>query len=155
MYKRDVISLDEARAMGETVLKESKKMSPEQPVAVAIVDDQGELIYFAREDGAYPWYCHMAQRKAYTAARVNANTGEWVEFQKGAGREMASWLTCDPKMAGIQGGIVIKKPGGTDGSPENILSQDKLGGIGVSGKWAKDDEALSLLALKTFQELHK
>lgn len=155
MYKKDVISLDEARAMAETVLKESQKMSPELPIAVAIVDDQGELVYFAREDGAYPWYSHMAIRKAYTAARVNTDTGAWVDFQKKSGREMASWLTCDPKLAGIQGGVVIKQPGGTDGSAKNTLSRDKLGGIGVSGKWAKDDEALTFLAIKTFQDMHR
>lgn len=155
MLKKDVISLEEARIIAETVLREAKNMSPELPVAIAVVDDQGELVYFAREDGAYPWYCHMAIRKAYTAARVNTNTGDWVKFQKEAGREMASWLTCDSKLAGIQGGVVIKLPGGTNGSPENTLSQDKIGGIGVSGKWAKDDEALALLGLKAFNELHK
>jgi uncharacterized protein GlcG (DUF336 family) len=155
MFKKDVIGMDEARLMVETVLRESKKMSPELPVAVAVVDGEENLVYFAREDGAYPLYCHMAICKAYTAARVNTNTGDWAKFQKESGREIASWLTCDPNMTGIQGGVVIKQPGGTDGSPNNTLSRDKLGGIGVSGKWAKDDEKLALLAVKAFHDAVK
>jgi uncharacterized protein GlcG (DUF336 family) len=155
MYKKDVMSYEEARAMGDAVLAESKKISPELPIAIAIVDTEGQLIFFAREDGAYPWYCDMAIHKAYTASRVNTDTGSWAEFQKTKNREMASWLTCNPKMVGIEGGVVIKRKGGTDGSPKNTLSQDKLGGIGVSGKWSNDDDALARLGLKVFHDMQK
>ena len=153
MYKKDVISYGEARAMGDAVLAESKKMPPELPIAVAIVDAEVQLIFFAREDGAYPWYCDMAIHKACTASRVNTDTGQWADFQKTKNREMASWLTCDPRMVGIEGGVVIKRKGGMDGSPMNTLSQDKLGGIGVSGKWSNDDDKLARLALKVFHNM--
>ena len=58
-------------------------------------------------------------------------------------------------MVGIEGGVVIKRKGGTDGSPKNTLSQDKLGGIGVSGKWSNDDDALARLGLKVFHDMQK
>jgi glc operon protein GlcG len=154
MYTRKVITLDEARTMAEAVFEESKKMS-EAVIAVAIADDHGELVYFAREDGAPPMLVHMAQRKAYTAARVNTDTGPWADFQKKRGREISSWLTCDPKLTGIQGGAVIKLPGKGDGSPESMLSyKDTIGGVGVSGKWSEEDEKLARLAVKVFNDLN-
>jgi uncharacterized protein GlcG (DUF336 family) len=155
MFKQDVISLEEARAMVDKALEESKKMSPELPIAVAVVDGNGELVFFAREDGAYPWYVNMAIHKAYTACRVNTDTGPWAEFQKTKNREMACWLTCDPKMTGIEGGLVIKKKGGTDGSPKNTLSRDKVAGIGVSGKWSQDDHKLAKMAIEVFHSMQK
>jgi len=52
-YQRAILSLDEARKPMSRMLQKSNK-NPNRPVAIAICDDQGELIAFARMDRCVP-----------------------------------------------------------------------------------------------------
>jgi len=134
MYQRDCISLEEARLAAETVLKEAAK-KPDKPIAVAVVDDRGDLVYFARLDGAWPLFVRMAINKAYTAVTFGRHTSEWAERQKQFEREVATWG--DSKLTTIAGGLVFKNASGT-----------KLGAIGVSGYPSPDeDEEVAYLGL--------
>jgi len=87
MYQREVLGLSEARAAVEAALSEAYKQ-PERPMAVAVVDDRGDLVYCARMDGAYPLYMHMAINKAYTAARMLRDTAAFAERERELGREL-------------------------------------------------------------------
>jgi glc operon protein GlcG len=132
-YQKAVLSLDDAqRAMGR-MLQEAHK-APNRPIAIAIVDDQGELISFARMDKCAPQPPMIARKKAYTAARTRSDTVAYAERLKG--RSVTEFG--DPNLIALQGGVVIINP----------ADQSVLGGIGVSGLAAEEDEALAKMGLK-------
>jgi uncharacterized protein GlcG (DUF336 family) len=113
---------------------EAALKAPNRPIAIAICDDQGELVAFARMDKCAPLPLTIARKKAYTAARTRSDTKAFGERLKGMGRSAIEFG--DPELIGVQGGVTIAA---TDGSP--------LGGIGVSGLAAEDDEAIAKIGL--------
>ena len=108
---------------------------PERPIVVAVVDPEGDLIAFARMDGAGYLSRSMAQRKAYTAVKVGSDSGAF-------GERMSSVVPSvhdldDPKLVGFKGGVCILHEGGI------------VGAVGVSGRSAEEDEDLARAAIST------
>ena len=134
-YQKAALSLEEARRAMDSMLQEANKQ-PNRPVAIAIVDDQGELIAYARMDRTAPQPPIIARKKAYTAARTRSDTLAYAERLKSQGRSVTEFG--DPNLIALQGGVVITNP--SDGSV--------LGGIGVSGMAAEEDEAIARVGLK-------
>ena len=130
-YQKAVLSLDDARRAMERMLEEALK-APDRPVAIAICDEQGELVSFARMDKCAPLPQTIARKKAYTAARTRSDTKAFADRLKGMGRSAVEFG--DPNLIAVQGGVAIL---GADGNP--------LGGIGVSGLAAEEDEAIAKL----------
>lgn len=128
-YQKTVLSLEDARKAMTAMLDEALK-APNRPVAIAICDEPGELIAFARMDRCAPLPVAVARKKAYTAARTRADTKAFGDRLKGMGRTANEFG--DPDLLGVQGGVALKA---ADGSP--------LGGIGVSGLAAEEDEAIA------------
>ena len=126
MYQRDCIGLKEARIASEAIMKEAAK-KPERPIAVAVVDDRGDLVYFAKQDGAWPLFIRMAVNKAYTAASFSRHTREWAERQAQFKRNIATWG--DNKLTDIAGGLVFKNDKGYT-----------IGALGVSGCPSPDED---------------
>ena len=125
------LTLAASRAAIEAMLNQAMK-EPNRPVAMAVVDELGEVIMSARMDGTRPTPRLIAVKKAYTAARSGSDSGAFAERMKAQGR---SPNELDPGMVGVQGGIVVTKDG--------VI----LGGIGVSGLAAAEDEALCRIGL--------
>lgn len=147
MYQREALGLAEARAAVEAALAEASK-EPNRPMAIAVVDDRGDLVYFARMDGALPMFTHMAMNKAYTAARVQRDTASFGDWLKEKGRELAVWT--DDKFTTARGGLPIIKPG--EGYLPIGTKQGKLlGGIGASGRSGEDDEQVALAGLNAIK----
>jgi len=138
-YQKAVLSFDDARKAMDRMLQEAHK-TPNRPVAIAIVDDQGELISFARMDQCAPQPPMIARKKAYTAARTRADTKAYAERLKSQGRSVTEFG--DPNLLALQGGVVITNP----------ADQSALGGIGVSGLTAEEDEALARIGLSAIGE---
>ena len=134
-YQKAALSLEEARRAMDRMLQEANKQ-PNRPVAIAIVDDQGELIAYARMDRTAPQPPIIARKKAYTAARTRSDTLAYAERLKGQGRSVTEFG--DPNLIALQGGVVITNS--SDGSV--------LGGIGVSGLAAEEDEAIARIGLQ-------
>jgi glc operon protein GlcG len=132
-YQKSILSLDEARKATDRILQEASK-APDRPVAIAICDDQGELITFARMDKCAPLPLKIARKKAFTAARTRADSKVFADRLKSMGRSVSD--LGDPNLIPVQGGVAIIA---ADGSP--------LGGIGVSGLAAEEDEALARIGL--------
>jgi len=132
-YQRSVLSLSEAQKAMDRMLQEASK-APERPVAIAICDDQGELIAFARMDKCAPLPLIIARKKAFTAARTRADTKAFADRLKSMGRSVSD--LGEPNLLPVQGGVAIIA---ADGSP--------LGGIGVSGLAAEEDEAIARIGL--------
>jgi glc operon protein GlcG len=133
-YQKTVLSLDDARRAMERMLQEALK-APSRPVAIAICDDQGELVTFARMDKCPPLPLTVARKKAYTAARTRNDTKAFSDRLKNMGRSAVEFG--DPNLLAVQGGVAIIAADGT-----------ALGGIGVSGLAAEEDEAIARVGLR-------
>jgi glc operon protein GlcG len=139
MFTREVLGLREAQAAVEAVLEEASK-DPGQPVSVAVVDHQGEIVCAARMDGAPPMFNYMALKKAKSSATTGKNTRDWLEFLDKRNYTAHDFV---PDATRIPGGVAIIKPG-----QNGII----FGGIGVSGRTGNEDEALSMTGLKALQK---
>lgn len=102
-------------------------------IAVAVVDDHGELIAFNKMDGCAFHAVILAQNKAYTAAREKQPTSNLAQWAKSTGKDMGYWT--DARFTGIAGGVPIE------------LDGDIIGAIGISGLSEEQDEALATKAI--------
>jgi glc operon protein GlcG len=115
--------MDKARATSET------------PVCIAIVDASGNMEAFAKMDHARVFTRRHAVRKAYSAAILGINSGDWGARMKNIGQSVSE--NGDPQVTYEQGGVVIIKNGAI------------LGGIGVGGlRGHNADEELGKLGLE-------
>jgi glc operon protein GlcG len=83
------------------MLREATK-TPNRPLAIAICDDQGELVTFARMDRCAPQPPVVARKKAYTAARTRTDTKVYADRLKSQGRSVTEFG--DPNLLAAQGG---------------------------------------------------
>lgn len=124
MYSKKFLSLDEARAVAERALVEASK-DPDRPIAIAVVDPIGDLLYFARQDGVNAHSTMMAMSKAYTAVRIRRDTADLSERYKNWGMTVKDFV--DPKYTPVPGGLCIRASDGT-----------VIGAIGISGRTSED-----------------
>src|SRR5688572_2149799 len=109
--------------------------TPDEPVAMAIMDDTGNLVAYAKMDNLRLFSRRHALRKAYTAAIVGMDTGIHAQRLHSQGRSISE--LGDPQLTHGQGGLVILKDG--------VI----LGGIGVGGyPSGQRDEDLARLGLQ-------
>ncbi|MSQ50116.1 MAG: heme-binding protein [Betaproteobacteria bacterium] len=104
-------------------------------VAIAILDEGGHLLHFARMDGATPANAVIALEKGRTAAISRRSSGKWEEIVK-AGR------TAMLKMPGIlpvQGGVPI------------VVDGSCIGAVGVSGVQSHQDEQIAQAGIDALQ----
>jgi glc operon protein GlcG len=135
MYDKPMLSLGQTQnAMA--VMLDKATQEPNRPVTIAIVDDVGNLLSYTRMDRCRPTPQRMAIRKAYTCALSGQDSKDYAERLKGQGRTVAEMG--DPMLAAVQGGVVVTHP----------ETGAVLGGIGVSGLAAQEDEDIAKLGLK-------
>ena len=128
MYETKVLGLEEARTAIETVLA-AAAADGGVPVVVTVVDPDGGMIAFARMDGAGYLPRSMATRKAYTSARMGADSGLFGERMRQAGIDLKDFA--DPMVSGFAGAVCLRVDGGV------------VGAIGGSGRSEEQDEALA------------
>jgi glc operon protein GlcG len=138
MYQRESLGIEEAKAAIEAILGEALK-KPAQPVAVAVVDNRGELISYARMDGANQFNETMSLRKARTAALVGIDTSVFGQALPSLKINITDFGGCDVTI--VPGGVSVSKPGGGP----------LVGAIGVSGRMAEEDEILARVGLNTLR----
>ncbi len=133
MYNKPMLSLSQCQAAIDAMVADFNKDPNRRPVDMAIVDDMGNLLAYARMDG-----CHrptFAIRKAYTSAVRRMDSVAFADQLKTQGRTLAD--IGDPELVTIQGGLVIETSDGR-----------LLGGIGVGGlPSGKDDEDITRVGL--------
>ena len=103
-------------------------------VFVYVADDHGEIVAAATMDGAAPDTRLNAERKAYTAARSDAETtSALAEKVRDDPAELASF---DPRFSFFKGGVAAFEDG------------RRVGAAGISGLPGDEDEALAVAAIE-------
>src|SRR2546430_14533896 len=108
MYNKPMLSLDQVQRAVAAMLEKATQQ-PNQPVAIAIVDDGGNLMSYARMDRCRAIPQRMAIRKAYTAAVSGQDTLAYAERLKSQGRAVAEMG--DPDLAAADGGAGVTDGG--------------------------------------------
>ena len=132
MYEKKFVGLQEARLLVDAVVAQASE-DPQRPVVVAVVDPEGELVAFARMNGAGYLPRAMALRKAYTAARMGSDSGAFGDRMRGVVPTLNE--LGDPMLVGFKGGVCLR-----DGD-------SLIGAVGVSGRSAEEDEDLARAAI--------
>ena len=125
MFTRPCLSLSDARKMVDFVLADVEREPGWEPGAVAVVDHEGALIFFAAEDDCNILGREVSINKAKTAAQLSSHTNSV--------RKRSMELGFDTFKIGIP--FVTDHPGGICiYHPE---TGDVLGGIGCT-HWGRD-----------------
>jgi glc operon protein GlcG len=136
MALKPYISFEQAQAAMSAIIQEATRPGG-LPVAVAIVDDAGNMVAYAQMDNVRLYARRHAFRKAYTAAIMGMDTGAHGEQLKQRGRTVSDYG--DPNLTPGVGGVVVR-------SKEGVI----MGGIGVGGYLERDEElaGIGLKAMK-------
>ena len=133
MADKPFLSFEQVRAAMSAMIDKAMQ-TPDEPVAMAIVDDTGNLVAYAKMDNLRIFSRRHALRKAYTSAIVGMDSGAHAGRIHGQGRNMSD--LGDPNLTHGQGGLVLMQDG--------VI----LGGIGVGGyPSGQSDEDLSRVGL--------
>jgi glc operon protein GlcG len=132
-----VIDYSDAKKIVDFIVDKASQLH--KSVVVAVADSHGELIAFARMDGAPVSSIRIASNKAYTAARERKPTHEIGDKVRhpDKGHDIAYYG--DDRYVGWGGGIPIWKDGLV------------VGAIGVSGLSSREDNELAMLALDVIE----
>jgi glc operon protein GlcG len=129
MMNELVIGHADARIVVQAILDGAGTKN--KPIAVAVVDNRGDVVYLTRQDGASAVDVRNAERKAYTAAFIGRDTALWRLQITHDGRTVADWS--DANMTTLHGGWTLRR------------KSQVIGGIGVTGTGDEDrDEQLAL-----------
>ena len=128
MYDKPMISLDQARDAIQAMIDDYNKDPNRRKVDMAVVDDAGNLLAYARMDRCLrPTF---AIRKAYTSAVRSMDTVTFAEQLSTQGRSLESFG--DPQLIALAGGVAVIKDGAV------------VGAIGVGGlPSGLDDETIA------------
>ena len=125
MKTRPVLTLEDCLKIHAAAEAEARRNN--WIVAIAILDDGGHLLHFARMDGATPANAGIAVEKGRTAAISRRSTGTWQERIKGGRTEMLKI----PGVLPVQGGVPI------------VADGTCIGAVGVSGVQSHQDEVIA------------
>jgi uncharacterized protein GlcG (DUF336 family) len=138
MIEQLSISLSDARLAVSAILNSAR--ANEAPLAISVVDGDGNMVYQVRQDGAAPVDVRNAERKAYTAAYIGRDTALWRLQILHDGRTVADWS--NPNMTTLHGGWTLRR------------ASQVIGGLGVSGSGNEDrDEQLALKGAEALAQL--
>ena len=124
-----VIDYKDAKLIVDASVDKAQQLK--KAAVVAVTDGHGELIAFARMDGAPPASVRIAQNKAWTAARDRKPTKDIGDKIRDPERGFDIAFYGDSRFVGWGGGVPIWKNG------------EVVGAIGVSGLSSTDDIALA------------
>ena len=138
MYQKYALSLEQTQQAMKAMLDKATR-EPDRPVAIAIVDDTGSLLSYARMDNCRTNPQTFAIRKAYTSAMSGQDSGAYAQRLKSDGRSVADFG--NPNLVSAQGAVVVKHP----------ETGAVLGAIGVSGLSSQEDEDLARLGMQALR----
>ncbi len=125
MKTRPVLTLEDCLKVSAAAEAEARKNN--WIVAIAILDDGGHLLHFARMDGATPANAAIALEKGRTAAISRRSSGKWEEIVKSGRTAMIKM----PGILPVQGGVPI------------VADGTCIGAVGISGVQSHQDEQIA------------
>ncbi len=128
-----VISAEAAHQALEAAVAHAKELGIQ--INVAITDRAGVLAGFLRMPGAFLHSIDIAIDKAYTAASFGFPTSGWMDAIRND-ETLKIGLPARPRLVIFGGGLPI------------VADGVRIGGIGVSGGTAEEDEQCAAAALK-------
>ena len=128
-----VISADAAAAAVAAAVAHANALGVR--INAAVVDGSGTLAAFLRMPGAFLHSVEIAIDKAYTAASFGFPTAQWREILAGD-EALRLGMPHRPRLVVFGGGLPI------------LEGTDLIGGIGVSGASAEQDEACARAGLQ-------
>lgn len=142
-YRKYVIGAEEAEALIRHCRKQADD-EPGEPVAIAVVDDAGEVVSCLRMDSAKPFQLELAMCKAYTASIGELSSSAFGVRDRGWGRELANYH--EKRFTHIAGGVPIKR------IDESTGREITIGGIGVSGRMPDVDERIASMSVESLAD---
>jgi len=130
MKTRPLLTLEDCEKISAAAFAEARKNN--WIVAIAILDDGGHLLHFARMDGATPANAAIAVEKGRTAALSRRTSGNWEQRIKDGRVSMLKM----PGILPVQGGAPI------------MVDGHCLGAVGVSGVQSHEDEQIAVAGIK-------
>ena len=130
MQTKPVMTLSDVKKIAAAA--EAHALANQWKVSIAIVDDGGHLMHFARLDGAPASTCDIAPAKARMAAFTTKETKVHEDAINNGRTSFLSALTLGHvRGAALEGGVPIVVEGHT------------VGAVGVSGVKSEDDAAIA------------
>ncbi len=123
------LSLQRAQAVIQGAMAKATR-DHGRPICVAVCDDRGLLLAFARMDGAPARGVRISQGKAYSSARLGTTTEALLARLHREQIEVGYF--CDPELTALPGGSPLKDAAGK-----------LLGAIGISGLSSAEDQAIT------------
>ena len=128
-----MLDYSEGRRALDVIIEKASSM--DKAASIAVADAHGDLICFARMDGAPVSSIRIAMNKAWTAARERKTTREIGERVKHPEKGHDIGYYGDPQYVGWGGGIPVRKNG------------EVVGAVAVSGLSSDEDVALATLGV--------
>lgn len=125
LVSRRHLSLDLALSLLARVREEAD--ARDLSLAVAVVDDSGQVLASQRMDGAALGAMQLAVGKAFTAVSWATPSGEFGPSTQPGGDDWG-WNSTDPRIVVYAGGIPL------------LVDGELVGAIGASGGTASEDE---------------
>lgn len=122
MYRKTMLGLEDADRIVDAIIAHTLKQHG-LPISIAVVDYRGDLIKYVSMDGASWNSKHMAQVKAYSAAKFRRDTSKVPDWMAGNRIQLADWS--DPNVTSLGGGVCVFDG---EAAPGTVL-----GAVGVSG----------------------
>jgi glc operon protein GlcG len=132
---RTLPTLDYFEAKRAVDLIVESTLEQKKAVSVAVADTHGDLVCFARMDGAPVSSVRIAMNKAWTAARERKPTQEIGEKVRHPERGHDIAYYGDPNYVGWGGGVPVRKNG------------EVIGAVAVSGLSSAEDAALATMGV--------
>jgi len=128
-----------ARILG--TIAESKASDLSVPVAVALTDGKGGLLFFGRMDGTLPASTEIAISKAYTSAVLHMATHELGKLAQPGSELYGIQHTHNGKIVLFGGGIPLQ------------LNGQVVGAIGISGGSVNEDVQVAEYVVNALEEM--
>src|SRR5215469_1392337 len=141
LESKPTLTLDLAKKMAAAC--EAKAREQKWLMNIAVVDDGANLVYFEQMDGAFKGSGYIAQHKAMTSANFPFPTRQFGELA--FGKEGKPGVV--PGIANVPGVITF-----AGGLPVMTADKAHIGGIGVSGGTADQDEECSQAGLDAVKD---
>lgn len=122
------LSLADADAVIAAARTQAQKIG--QPMNIAVVDDGGHLVAFARMDGAIKASIDISWRKARTSVLMNLPTGDLSEVTQ-PGQELYGLEWTSGGLVTFGGGVLLQRGGET------------IGAVGVSAGSVEQDVSVA------------